>query len=68
VRLGSVLNLNPCILNVHKTCLGKGKGKLHPCTGTVQGCTLPLSVQAVRPIGGIEVQLYSFMTNGTRKG
>ena len=25
------------------------------------------SVQAVRPIGGVEVYLYSFMTNGTRR-
>jgi len=26
------------------------------------------SVQAIRPTGGVEVELYSFMTNGTRKG
>ena len=26
------------------------------------------SVQTVRPIGGVEVYLYSFMINGTRRG
>ena len=34
----------------------KGKGKVHPCTRQLG------SVQAVRPVQGVDIQLYSFLT------
>jgi len=38
------------------------KGKVHPCTGT-EALYSPYG-----PQGRVEVYLYSFMTNGTRRG